>query len=332
MKKTFVLHDESVNTYGIRLLTSGANLEEFRKNPVMLLNHNDWSMPIGRWENIRVEGGKILADPVFDDQDVTGREVKGKVERDFIRAASIGAWPPEEVNDDLTLKLEGQTGPTVTKWTLREASIVTIPANHNALVFYDRQTGKPIDLTDAGELIRLFDNPELKFNKNKILKMKELTKILNLADNATESAVAEAVRQVIADRDRLKVENTTLSDRIDAVNKAEKEARKTEATALVDAAIKDGRLDAKAKESTLKLFDADHDSAKSLVENLPKRPKVTKQIEQSEGADAVELADLQKKSWSEIDKENKLSLLKEKYPDLYAVKFKDRFGVEVKND
>lgn len=36
---TFVLHDETVNTYGFRMLTSGANLEEFRKNPVILLNH-----------------------------------------------------------------------------------------------------------------------------------------------------------------------------------------------------------------------------------------------------------------------------------------------------
>lgn len=39
---TFVLHDETVNTYGFRMLTSGANLEEFRKNPVILLNHKDW--------------------------------------------------------------------------------------------------------------------------------------------------------------------------------------------------------------------------------------------------------------------------------------------------
>jgi len=146
--KSFILHDESVNTRGFRLLTSGANLEEFKKNPVMLLNHNDYSMPIGRWENIRKEGGKIIADPVFDDQDVTGREVKGKVERDFIRMASIGAWPPEEVDDNPVMKLEGQRGPTVTRWTVREASIVTIGGNHNAMAFYDRTTGDRIDMDD----------------------------------------------------------------------------------------------------------------------------------------------------------------------------------------
>ena len=66
MPKTFVPHDETVNTYGFRMLTSGCDLTEFRKNPVMLLNHNDWSLPIGRWENIRIEGTQILADPVFN--------------------------------------------------------------------------------------------------------------------------------------------------------------------------------------------------------------------------------------------------------------------------
>ncbi|MFK1852506.1 hypothetical protein ACIXEI_18455 [Bacteroides fragilis] len=157
-KLTFVLHDESVNTYGFRMLTSGANLEEFKKNPVMLLNHDDYSLPIGRWENIRVEGGKILADAVFDEGDARAAEVKRKVENDFIRMASIGAWPPEEKSDAYDLMLPGQTLPTVTRWTVREGSVVTIGANHNALVFYDRESKQIIDLNDKGNLIRLIDH------------------------------------------------------------------------------------------------------------------------------------------------------------------------------
>ena len=106
--KTFVLHDETVNTYGFRMLTDGANLAEFRKNPVMLLDHMDWKLPIGRWENIRKEGGKILADAVFDMRDPNAAEVARKVDENFIRMASIGAWPPEEKTDDLLYKLPGQ--------------------------------------------------------------------------------------------------------------------------------------------------------------------------------------------------------------------------------
>ncbi len=56
--------------------------------------------------------------------------------------ASIGAWPPEETSDAYDLMAPGQTGPTVTRWTVREASIVTIGANHNALAFYDRKGRK----------------------------------------------------------------------------------------------------------------------------------------------------------------------------------------------
>ena len=149
-KNSFVLHDESINTQGFRMMTAGANLTEFRKNPVMLLMHDDYNLPIGRWENIRIEGNRILADPVFDEKDPKAFEVMGKVNRGFLRMASIGAWAPEETTDDPGLKLTGQLLPTVTKWTVREASIVTIGANHNAIAFYDRETGKHIELNDIG--------------------------------------------------------------------------------------------------------------------------------------------------------------------------------------
>jgi hypothetical protein len=148
-KKTFVLHDESVNSKGFRMLTSGANLTIFRKNPVMLFMHDDYNMPIGKWDNIRIEGTRILADPVFDEKDTRAIGVMDKVNRGFLNMASMGAWAPEEMTDDPVLKLPGQTLPTVTKWTAREASIVTIGSNHNALALYDRETGSRIELNDV---------------------------------------------------------------------------------------------------------------------------------------------------------------------------------------
>lgn len=182
--KSFILHDESVNSKGFRMLTSGANMTEFRKNPVMLLMHDDFNMPIGRWENIRVEGPKILADPVFDEKDPRALEVMGKVNRGFIRMASVGCWPPEEISDDPYLKLPGQSFPTVTKWTMREASIVTIGSNHNAIAFYDRTTGNQIDLSDIQSSIlkekrtgttNLYELSELKgMNWNQIDKANKL--------------------------------------------------------------------------------------------------------------------------------------------------------------
>lgn len=332
MPKSFVLHDESINTQGFRMLTAGCDLTEFKKNPVMLYNHNDWSRPIGRWENIRIEGGKILADPVFDMEDKRengGAEIASQVERDFIRMASIGAWPPDEVDDDPYRWTSGQYRPTITKWRAREASITPIGANHNALAFYDKD-GKILDLTDSTAVVRLMD---LQANKQlSDIKMNELNAILKLSDTATLAEQATAVRTLVSERDRLKSENVTLADTVSKMNEAAKAAKKAEAIALTDAAIKDGRIDAKSKDNYIKLFDLDFETTKASLEALPRRKSVTEQIESAAGAESVELADLQKKSWEELDRSGKLTLLRDKYFDTYAQKFEAKFGVQPKKD
>lgn len=326
--KTFVLHDETVNTYGFRMLTSGANLAEFRKNPVMLLDHNDWSLPIGRWENIRIEGGQILADAVFDMRDPKAAEVARKVEENFIRMASIGAWPPEEKTDDPLYKLPGQTGATVTKWTVREASIVTIGANHNALAFYDRETGNLLDLTDQRVVVKLMDNVK---PTNKQKSMSVLTQILRLSDGASEQEVEAAVRNLASDNERLRAENKTLSDERDKQMAERKAAEKAEAIALVDAAVRDGRINADGKETYLQFFDKDFEAAKKALAAIPARGRVTAAIQGGAGASTTELSELSGKSWDELDKANKLTLLRDSYPDLYAQKFEERFGCKPSN-
>lgn len=322
-KKTFVLHDETVNTYGFRMLTSGANLGEFRKNPVMLLNHGDYDLPIGRWENIRTEGGRILADAVFDEKDPRASEVARKVADGFIRMASIGAWPPEEKSDAFDLMLPGQTLPTVTRWTVREASIVTIGANHNALVFYDRESKGPIDLSDTDRIVRLMDGSN---NQSKqYQKMSVLTGILNLSDSAGQDEITVAVQEIIKDRDRVKAENATLTDAIDRQNREKAEARKADAVRLTDEAIRDGRIDAKGRDGMLSLFDKDFDSAKAMLDAIPRRRSVSGQLS---GDNGPALGDLKAKSWDELDRAGKLLELKDKAPEIYKEKFKERFGVE----
>jgi hypothetical protein len=326
-KKTFVLHDESVNTRGFRMLTAGADLREFIKNPVGLLNHKDWDMPIIRWENIRVAGATILADAVFDEGDPKAIEVMGKVDRDFIRMASIGSWPPEEISYDEALMLPGQLLPTITKWTVREASIVTIGSNHNAMVFYDRATGDQIDLSDPNELIKLMDNKSVK-RKNR--KMDELNQILKLADTATDADRTAAIGAIIANVSRLTTDNVALASRIDELNNSAKAKQKADAIVLIDAAVLDGRLNAIGKDNYVKLFDLDFDSAKATLEAIPARGSVSKQIEAGKETASVELADFANQTWDQIDKAGKLLQLKDKAPDLYAQKFETRFGIKPK--
>ncbi len=325
-KKTFILHDETVNTYGFRMLTSGANLEEFRKNPVMLLNHNDWNLPIGRWENIRIEGSKILADAVFDENDPRAVEVQQKVDTDFIRMASIGAWTQER-SDAYDLMLPGQTSSTVTRWTVREASIVTIGANHNALALYDSNG----NLVNMGDFLKrskptaTMEYTELEDTLNK-KDMGKLTTVLNLSDAASEADIVTKVNEIISNADRLEKENRTLKDAIDAQKAEQKKKEQQEAVALVDAAVKDGRIDAKGKETYLALFDRDFTSAKAALDAVPARQSVTAMI--NNGQQRVDMGDWKNKSWDEIDRAGKLTQLKDNHPDVYAEKFEERFGTK----
>lgn len=331
MPKTFVLHDESVNTYGFRMLTSGANLEEFRKNPIMLYNHDDWSMPIGRWENIRIEGGKILADAVFDLGDPRGRQVAEKVEGGFLRMASIGAWAPELSSDDPLLKLEGQTGATVLKWTVREASIVGIGANHNALALYDRATSHLLDLHDKDTLIRLMDTkPQVIDNPLNDINM-TLNQVLGLADKASHEEQVVAVEAIKTEQALLKEENAKLKAEVEGYKSAKAESDKAEAVALVDAAIKDGRIDASGRETYLKLFDGNHEGAKQALAAIPQRQRLQDTFREQTHVGGVTLADINKLSWDELHRRDLLLKLKDQNLDIFKEKFKEKYGREWSN-
>ena len=332
MPKTFVLHDESVNTYGFRMLTSGANLEEFRKNPIMLYNHDDWSMPIGRWENIRIEGDKILADAVFDLGDPRGRQVAEKVEGDFLRMASIGAWAPELSSDDPLLKLEGQTGVTVLKWTVREASIVGIGSNHNALALYDRATSNLINLHDQATLIRIMDDtkPQAIDNPLNDINM-TLNQVLGLADKASHEEQVVAVEAIKAEHALLKDENAKLKAEVEGYKSAKAESDKAEAVALVDAAIKDGRIDASGRETYLKLFDGNHEGAKQALAAIPHRQSVQTYLQEQTSVGGVALADINKLSWDELHRRDLLLKLKDQNLDIFKEKFREKYGREWSN-
>lgn len=321
---TFVVHDETVNTHGFRMLTSGANLEEFNKNPVVLYNHNDWDCPIGRGENMRKEGTQILVDIVFDEEDKEGAKVQGKVERGFIRMASIGAWPPEEVSNDPALKLPGQELPTVTKWTVREVSICSIGSNHNALCFYDRESKKRIDLTDTS-VIKLMDFKQ-SINHKTETEMSYLTGLLKLSDSASDVAIQEAVQGLIKNRDDLQVENVqlkannqTLQGKVDGFEKAQKEVNQTEAIKLVDAAVKEGRIDAAGKASWLEDFGENFERSKIRLSSIAQRTTLHDKLNTGDQGAKGTIA-LRDMSFADILKEDKLKELK-KDKELYREKF-----------
>lgn len=325
--KSFILSDESVNTYGFRVLLSGAGLEQFRRNPVMFYNHDEWAMPIGLWDNIRIEDGKLMADPVFDLEDENGKKIAGKVERGFLRMASI-SFRALEWSDDAALVLPGQTKPTVTKWQLREVSIAAIGSNHNALRLYD-ENDKPLN---EEQILKLFDKPGTLHDtppQTRQTMKKELLDILKLTDKSSEDEVFAEVKklhdenvQLLADKASLERDSKKLSDKVAEMEKAGKQAKKTEAEQLVDKAIRDGKLNASAKKETMEFFDANFDAAKKMLEGIPGYKSIKEQLKDSDKSELQKLSD---KTWDELDKSGELQILKDKYPDEYEKKFDEKF-------
>lgn len=288
------------------MLTEGADLSQFQKNPVLFYLHDDWSLPIGRWENIRKEGSKILADAVFDMDDEQAVKIANKVEKDFLRMASIGAWPPIELSEDPALILKGQKYPTVTKWLVREASIVPIGANHNAVRLFDEEG---TEVKDFDEIVKLMDNKTKANTKSNSNNMKEVAKALKLSDSASESEVLSKVNELLStnvalssEKEALETEKTALEAKVVLLADAEKARKSAEAISLVDTAIKDGRINADSKDKMISLFDKDHESAKAVLESMPKRKTIAdKVIENTDKRDDEDRTNWTYSDWAEKD-------------------------------
>lgn len=283
MAKTFVLHDENLNNQGFWMLTSGADLKQFKKNPIMLWNHNrswrdteDQVLPIGHWENIRIEGDKILAEPVFD-ADEFSQKIAAKVESGTIRMASMGVEPIELSSDAKYIK-PGQRYETVLKWKAKEASLVDIGANDNALALYDKK-GMLIELSDGSKNGLL---KELTINKNK---MKEVIEFLKLSDEATVQDVIAAIKplqeeavQLRAEVKKEQDEKKELQDKLDAIELAEKTKKREAFDKELADCFKDGRLsekeDGSVKKSMIELFEHNPESTMLMLSSLTPRKTV----------------------------------------------------------
>ena len=291
--KTFVLHDQSLNNYGFWALTSGCDMTQFQKNPIMLWCHarawgdkEDEVLPIGHWENIRIEGDKILADAVFD-ADEFAQKISAKVESGTLRMASVGMRIIEESEDAKYIKV-GQRYATVLKWVLKEASIVDIGANNNALALYDH-SGKLLQLSENGS-----DIPLRKLQPQNEIEMKHLAKILNLKDDANESDYVAAVSPILDENKTLKddlkkeqVEKKALQDKLDKIDSDKKEAQKTEAETLLADAFKDGRLsddeNHETKDYWLGNFEANFEGTKKALAAMPKREGPREKLNDGDG-------------------------------------------------
>jgi hypothetical protein len=128
----FIICDNTLNRKGWRLLVEGIDMEGFSKNPVCIIQHNTWSIPVGKWKNLRVEQGQFLGTVEFDRNDEEAVKLYWKYIDGYMNAVSLHIIPIEE-SDAPEYLVKGQRYGTITKSELLEVSLVTIPGQKNAV-------------------------------------------------------------------------------------------------------------------------------------------------------------------------------------------------------
>jgi hypothetical protein len=236
--KEGIISTPSLNSYGSRILTEGIDLEQYKKNPVLLYMHNrcfdGHTMPIGRMENIRVDGDKLIGTPVFDMEDDFAKLVANKWEKGFLKMFSAGV-EIIETSTDASMLLPGQTRATITKCRLEEVSVVDIGANNDAVQL--SHEGKLLTLSagtpnEVVPLIETSTKDKVPSTNNHNLKPtltmnKETLTLLGLGENATDQEVHD---KVLALTNKAKqVEQLELAAVTSAVNTAIAEKRISEA-------------------------------------------------------------------------------------------------------
>jgi HK97 family phage prohead protease len=293
MSKTFVLSDGTkMNSHGFILDLESLSLERFRANPVMLYNH-DRSNLIGRWNNIRLENNKLLADAEFDTDDAIAKEVSRKVEKGFLRGCSLGICVKKLVDSDSGLLAKDSE--------LLEASLVAVPSDAGAVKLYDAHN-EPTTL----EIIKLEYNKGKGMEKTFELSAATLT-TLGLRSGAT----AQEVEQAVLLKDTKIVE---LTKRLEALDKAR-------VLALVDSAVAEKKIGADEKDTYVSLAEKDYAGVEKILSRMTGVSPIAKTLNQTPRADRYA-----GKSWDELDRLGLLASLRaeqpEEYQKMYDLKFK----------
>jgi HK97 family phage prohead protease len=140
----YVISDGSLDRYGTVINPAGWDLTEFRKNPIAFFNH-DKNFPIGTWDNIRVEGGRLMGHLRLAAEGTSSRidEIVRLIRQGILKAVSVGFSPKAK---EALKRSDGTPVPGGIRYLsqeLLEASLVGVGGNANAL-----QVARSLDISD----------------------------------------------------------------------------------------------------------------------------------------------------------------------------------------
>lgn len=202
------ISNESLNSYGTRVLTSGMDVAQYNRNPVLLYMHERGQV-IGLVKDFKVEGEEITGELVFDEATELSRRCKKQWEFGSLKMVSVGI-DIIEMSEAPEYLVPGQSSPTITKSKLFEVSLVDIGANDDAIVL--RKDGQCIELgKDGGTVLPLLHNNNNQ--KTKTMDQEKLALELGLPKDADEAAISAELARLKAkgtEADSLRTECDTL--------------------------------------------------------------------------------------------------------------------------
>lgn len=301
IEKEFLLTDNSVNCYGFRLLSEGFLLDKFKPAIGYLMHKRDDGVAV-KWEDFRWDGDKLYAKPVVN----TSRfpDLVDEIEAGFYDAASVGHIIALEWSDDNSMKLEGQTGITVTKWFCRESSIVDIPGNFNSLgQLYDNNDKMLMDLSAN---INNSNIQKTKEQMEKLVLTGAMLAGLNLMADATQAQVETALADLVAKAKRTDDAEQKLKDLQD-------ERTKEKVQNIIKEGKDEGKLTNELAAELEISYKDNPDGLKNLVAKMPKQTRVT--------GDTPDLSAIPEKyrgkTFQDLYKSGELANLKAECPEYY---------------
>jgi HK97 family phage prohead protease/HK97 family phage major capsid protein len=221
----FVLSDETVDRYGDVIEAAGWVLNNFRKNPIALFGHSS-AFPIGTWENVRVEGGKLIARLKLAARGTSARidELISLVEQGILRAVSVGFRPLESEPIDKDRPYGGQR---YTKQELLETSLVSVPANPAAL-----QLAKSLHISDETMSLAFGEHADVR-RRDITATGKHATKSSRIERTGAMMTLAQRIEhaqtELVAKRDKLteltnaaELDNDAIAELTDQIDGSEK--------------------------------------------------------------------------------------------------------------
>lgn len=227
---------EREDRQGEKIKQDGWDLKNFKKNPVLMASHRYDQFPIGKVTNIKVEDNRLTFKAIFSEATALALEAKQLVSEGILKAFSVGFIPRE---------YDAKNPSMITKAELLEISLVSIPANPEAIV-----------------VAKAF----MAEHENNLLK--EIVKVW-MSDDKLKKAVDDLEKT-----DVNKVDENVDIEKED-VNKTEIDSDKTATEDQKGEVKKDGKASGEVEDINLKLIQKTTGYLQELCRDLKKKGGVT---------------------------------------------------------